>query len=90
MQTYLSISLIELEDTQGGKIQFNQWLSPPGSFVHRILQVRMLEWPGIPFSWGTPGPRNLIQVYCIADRFLPCEPPWNAYPSHTKYIKTGN
>ena len=24
--------------------------SPPGSFVHRILQVRILKWIVIPFS----------------------------------------
>ena len=26
--------------------------SPPGSFVHGILQARMLEWAAIPFSRG--------------------------------------
>ena len=30
--------------------------SPPGSFVHGILQTRILEWVAIPFSWGLPNP----------------------------------
>ena len=27
--------------------------SPPGSFVHGILQARILEWVAIPFSRGS-------------------------------------
>ena len=27
--------------------------SPPGSFVHEILQARILEWVAIPFSRGS-------------------------------------
>ena len=27
--------------------------SPPGSFVHGILQARILEWVAISFSWGS-------------------------------------
>jgi len=27
--------------------------SPPGSSIHGILQARILEWVGIPFSKGT-------------------------------------
>ena len=30
--------------------------SPPGSSVHGILQVRILEWVAIPFSRGSPDP----------------------------------
>ena len=31
--------------------------SPPGSSVPGILQARILEWVGIPFSRGSPRPR---------------------------------
>ena len=27
--------------------------SPPGSFVHGVLQARILEWVAIPFSRGS-------------------------------------
>ena len=30
--------------------------SPPGSFVHGILQTRILEWVVIPFSRDLPHP----------------------------------
>ena len=42
--------------------------SPPGSFVHGILQARILEWVAISFSRGSSQPRNWTQVSCIADR----------------------
>ena len=32
--------------------------SPPGSSVHGILQVRILEWVAIPFSRGSSPPRD--------------------------------
>ena len=44
--------------------------SPPGSFVHRILQARILEWFAISFSKGSSGPRDWIWVSCIAGRFF--------------------
>ena len=44
--------------------------SPPGSFVHWILQARMLEWVAISFSRGSFLPRDWIQVSCIAGRFF--------------------
>ena len=44
--------------------------SPPGSSVHGILQVRILEWVAIPFSRGSSHPRDQTQVPCIAGRFL--------------------
>ena len=40
--------------------------SPPGSFVHGILQARILEWVAIPFSRGSSQPRDQTQVSCIA------------------------
>ena len=44
--------------------------SPPGSSVHGILQVRILEWVAIPFSKGSFQPRNQTQVSCIVGRFF--------------------
>ena len=32
--------------------------SPPGSFVHGILQARILEWITMPSSRGTSRPRD--------------------------------
>ena len=36
--------------------------SPPGSFVHGILQAKMLEWAAISSSWGSSWPRDLTCV----------------------------
>ena len=36
--------------------------SPPGSFVHGILQVRILEWVAMPFSRGSSQPRDRTLV----------------------------
>ena len=44
--------------------------SLPGSFVHGILQVRILDWVAIPFSRGSFPSRDQIQVSCIASRFF--------------------
>ena len=49
--------------------------SPTGSFVHGILQVRILEWVAISFSWGSSQPRGRTQVSCIAGRFFAAWPP---------------
>ena len=43
--------------------------SSPGSYVHGILQARILEWAPIPSPGGTQ-PRDQIQVSCIAGRFF--------------------
>ena len=32
--------------------------SPPGSFVHEILQERIWEWVAVPFSKGSSGPKD--------------------------------
>ena len=45
-------------------------MSLPGSFVHGILQARILEWVAIPFSRGSYRPRDRTQVSHIAGRFL--------------------
>ena len=42
--------------------------SPPGSSVHGILQVRILEWVAISFSRGSSQPRDRTRVSCIAGR----------------------
>ena len=44
--------------------------SPPGSFIHGILQARILEWVVIPFSRGSSRPRDWTQVSHIADLFF--------------------
>ena len=52
--------------------------SPPGSYVHGILQARILECVAIPSSRGSsqPGDRNCISCgSCITSRFFPTEPP---------------
>ena len=42
--------------------------SPPGSFIHGILQARILEWVATSFSRGSSRPRDRTQVSCIAGR----------------------
>ena len=44
--------------------------SPQGSSVHRILQVRILEWVAMPFPRGSSQPRDQTQVSRIADGFF--------------------
>ena len=44
--------------------------SPSGSFIHGILQARILEWVAISFSRGSFQPRDRTQVSHIADRFF--------------------
>ena len=42
--------------------------SLPGSSIHGILQIRILEWVAISFSRGSSWPRDWTQVSSIADR----------------------
>ena len=44
--------------------------SQPGSSVHDILQVRILEWVAIPFSRGSSLPKDQTQVSWIAGGFF--------------------
>ena len=44
--------------------------SPPGSFVHGILQARILEWVAISFSRVSAWPRDGTQVSSIAGRLF--------------------
>ena len=47
------------------------WLCDPMDYtVHEILQARILEWVGFPFSRGSSQPRDWIQVSRIAGRFF--------------------
>ena len=42
--------------------------SLPGSFLHGILQARILEWVAISFSRGSSWPRDQTGVSCIGGR----------------------
>ena len=44
--------------------------SPPGCFVHEILQAKILEWEAIPFSRGSSSPRNPVWVTYIVGRLF--------------------
>ena len=44
--------------------------SPPGSFVHGISRVRILQWVAIPFSRGSSWPRDQTHTSCIGRRIL--------------------
>ena len=46
------------------------YCSPPGFSTHGILQARILEWVGIPFSKGSSWPRNRTKVSGIAGGFF--------------------
>ena len=43
---------------------------PPGSSVHGILQARILEWVGIPFSRRSSWPKDWTQVSHSTGRFF--------------------
>ena len=44
--------------------------SSPGSFVHGILQARILKWAAISFSRGSSQPRDWTCISCTAGRFF--------------------
>ena len=44
--------------------------SSPGSFIHGILQARLLEWVAILFFGGSSQPKDGTQVSCIAGIFF--------------------
>ena len=51
--------------------------SSPGSFVHRILQARILEWVTMPTSRESSQSRDPTHIFCgscIAGRFFTAEP----------------
>ena len=51
--------------------------SLPGSFVHGVLQVRILAWIATSFSRGSSWPRDWGQVFCVFWQLysLPLAPP---------------
>ena len=44
--------------------------NPPGSSVHRILQVRILEWVAISICKGSSQPRDQTRVSCLTGVFF--------------------
>ena len=54
--------------------------SLPGSFVHDILQARILEWVAMPFCRGSSQPRDGTLVSCTAGRFFTV---WVTREAHT-------
>ena len=55
--------------------------SSPGSFVHGILQARILEWVAMPSSRGSSRTRDQTRiscVSCIAGRFFSQSATWEA------------
>ena len=48
---------------------------PPGSSVHGILQVRILEWVAVPFCRASSQPWDLTSISCIAGKFFTSEQP---------------
>ena len=49
--------------------------SPPGSSVHGVPQVRMLEWVAISYSRGSSQTRDQPMSPALAGRFFTIEPP---------------
>ena len=53
--------------------------SPPGSSVHGILQLRILEWVAFSSSRGSSQPRDqtceVSCIFCISGKFLTTESP---------------
>ena len=53
--------------------------SPPGSFVHGILQARILEWVAILFSRDLPDPEIESGSPALQADSLPSKPPGKSY-----------
>ena len=51
--------------------------SPPGFFVHGILQARILEWVAIASSRGSSNPGIELASSALAGGFFTTEPPGN-------------
>ena len=56
--------------TQSSLTPWPMACSPRGSFVHRILQERTLEWVATSFSRGSSQPRDQTQVSHLAGRLF--------------------
>ena len=59
--------------------------SPPGSSVHGIFQVKILEWVTIFSSKRSSQPRDRIGISCIAGGFFTTEP--GGTPNPTDEVK---
>ena len=59
--------------------------NPPGSFVHGILQARLLEWVPIPFFRGSSQPRDWTWVSHIVGRSFTIWAPGNP-KTNVRYI----
>ena len=62
--------------------------SLPASFVHGILQARILEWVAISPSRGSSRPRDQTRVSCIAGEFFTDLATREAHPLPLKSFKT--
>ena len=64
---------------------------PPGSSVHGILQVRILEWVVIPFSRVSSRPRDQTHVSLIAGTLYPLSHQGSPYAApYVVYFVIGN
>ena len=65
--------------------------SPPGSSIHTIFQLRILEWVAISFSRGASQSRDATRVSCIDRQVLyhwaTRETLLYFYPSYYNFIK---
>ena len=61
--------------------------SPQGSFVHGILQARILQWVAIPFSRGSSWLRDRTWVSCITGRFFTI---WVTRVTHRRTVQWPN
>lgn len=59
------------------------WLFATPWTVHGILQARVLEWVGFPFSRGSSKPRDGTRISCIACRFFTS---WATEPKYCKFL----
>ena len=57
--------------------------SPPGSPIHGILQVRILEWIAISFSRDCSNTGIKPGSPALKADFLPSEPPGNSFQKAT-------
>ena len=58
-------------------------LSPSGSSIHGISQLRILEWDAISFSRGSSQPRDGPTSPPLAGGFFTTEPPGKSHLGHT-------
>ena len=59
----------------------------PGSYVHGISQVRVLEWVAISFSTGSSQPRDRNLISYIVDEFFTAEPQTLISPGGMAFIR---